>query len=133
MKNYETKESLEKLLENEGFVKTNNISVISATETTCTLRMEIKDNIKNPYQIVHGGATFGLGDTVMGMTTRMFGKKSVTLNSHISYLRPGTGKYLDATSEIIKKGKNICVLRANIYNDSNILVAVMEGTYSYID
>ena len=95
--------------------------------------MNISENSLNPYGIVHGGLIFSMGDTVMGITIRSTGRDTVTLDGTINYLKPGKGKYLIATSEVIKVGKTTSVLMANIYNDKEELIAVMSATYYFIN
>lgn len=112
-----------------GFFKNNNFHVVEATEENCVVRADLTENSLNPYKIAHGGIIFGLGDVVMGMLARTTGSKAVTLSANINYLKPGTGSYLTAKAEMIKKGNTTCVLRANIYNDKEELIATMDSNY----
>ncbi|MCI8460557.1 MAG: PaaI family thioesterase [Bacilli bacterium] len=128
----EYKKLLDDMENKPGFFKHNNYHVEKATEEECIIRADLTENSMNPYGIAHGGFIFGLGDVVMGMLARSTGRAAVTLNASINYLKPGTGKYLLATAEMIKNGKTTCVLRANIYNDKEELVATMDSNYYYI-
>ena len=129
-----TNDQLLDILENgEGFFHHNNYSVEEITEDNVILKAELTNNSMNPFGIAHGGFIFGLGDTVMGMLARKDGRNAVTLNANITYLKPGTGKYLIAKGEIIKQGKTTCYLRANIYNDEDKLIATMDSNYFYIN
>ena len=119
--------------EKDGFFKHNNYHVIEANENEVIIRADITENSMNPYGMAHGGFIFGLGDTVMGMLAATIDKKALTLNANISYLAPGTGEYLIAKGEIVKKGKTISLLRANIYNDQKKLISTMESTYYYFE
>ena len=112
-----------------NFLKHNNIIIEEVNNTTARVRLDITDNSLNPYKIVHGGLIFALGDTVMGAIVRFNGRNAVTADASINFLRPGIGKYLIAKGEVIKAGKNISVLRANIYNEEDKLIATMNGTY----
>ena len=56
--------------------------------------------------------------------------KTGTIDIHVSYLRPGRGKYFIATSNILRSGKRIAVTRMELHNDENILIAVATGCYS---
>ena len=79
------------------FLDYNNV-VVSEDEKGYKVSVEITDRTLNPFDMVHGGLTFSLGDTVMGLETRKIsgGKTAVTLNASIEFLRPGKGKYLIA-------------------------------------
>ena len=121
------------LEEKAGLFKHNNYHVIEAIENEVIIRADITENSMNPYGMAHGGFIFGLGDTLMGMLAATVNKKALTLNANISYLAPGTGKYLIAKGEIVKKGKTISLVRANIYNDQKKLISTMESTYYYFE
>lgn len=122
-------------IENEqnGFLKHNDIIIEKADEKVSKVKMDITEKSLNPYGIVHGGLIFSMGDTVMGITVRKTGRNAVALDASINYIKPGTGKYLIATSEVLKIGKTTSVLRANIYNDQNELIAIMSSTYFFIE
>lgn len=121
------------MLETEGFLKYNNITIVKAEKDEAICVAKITDNSLNPYKIVHGGLIFTLGDTVMGVHARSLSKRAVTLNASIDFLRPGRSGNLTAKSKIIKNGKTICVLIADIYDDENTLIATMRSSYYYID
>ena len=128
------KRQIEKFENTEGFIKNNNIHFIDIDENNIvTLQANITQDSLNPYNNVHGGVIFGLGDTAMGIVAAINGKPAVTISSNISYLKPAKGKYLKAMAEMIKDGNNVCFLRCNIYNDKEILVATMEGNFFYIN
>ena len=124
---------LNKMENGKGFFKNNNYHIEKIDEEEIILRADLNEDSMNPYNMAHGGLIFGLGDTVMGMTVAKDGRRAITVNANISYLHPGEGKYLLAEAKIIKKGKTICVVSANIYNDQKKLISTMESTYYYID
>ncbi len=123
---------LNKIEEQPGFFKHNNYSFIEIKENCAILKAKLNENSMNPYNMAHGGLIFGLGDMAMGTAVGTTGRKAVTLNANINYLKPAIGKYLQAKAEIIKKGKTTCYLRCNIYNDQDVLVATMDSNYYYI-
>lgn len=115
------------------FLDYNNV-VVSEDEKGYKVSVEITDRTLNPFDMVHGGLTFSLGDTVMGLETRKIsgGKTAVTLNASIEFLRPGKGKYLIARGKVIKLGKQTCTLQAEIKNEEDKLIAIMTSTYIFI-
>lgn len=127
-------ELIEQLENNPGFYKHNNYKLVNyKKEEFVELKAEINENSLNPYGFAHGGVIFGLGDTAMGILARTTGRKAVTLNANISYLRPIKGKYFIAKAILIKSGKNTACLRADIYNDENKISAIMDSNYYYFD
>lgn len=123
---------LEKMETEEGFFNHNNYHVVENSEDSVIIEAALTEEAMNPYGIAHGGFIFGLGDVAMGVLAIKKGKRAVTLDANIKYLKPGRGKKLFAQGKIIKDGDNIIFLEANIYNDEEILVAKMTGTYYYL-
>ena len=120
-------------IENYEYLKCNNITCVEIEDgKRATLKGEITKTSMNPYNIVHGGYLFGLGDTAMGLVAYSCGGNVVTVSSTINYIRPAIGKYLLAKAEMVKKGKTISNLKVDIYNDKDELVASMTGVYYYI-
>ena len=126
-------ELLKQMEEGAGFFHHNNYHVEKAVPGDVIVRVDLTEDSMNPYGIAHGGIIFGLGDVVMGMLAKGTGRKAVTLDANINYLRPGVGKYLKGQGEIIKDGNATCILQTSIYDDQERLVAVMRGTYYYIE
>ena len=120
-------EKIVEQLEKEGFFQHNGYSVVEISKEKVVLKAELTKKSMNPYGIAHGGFIFGLGDTAMGILVKMNGEKAVTLNANIDYLRPGIGNYIIATAELVKNGKTICVVKSNIYNDQEKLIATMNS------
>lgn len=129
----DTDKILNTLENEEGFFKYNNYEIVEATEENCIIKANITKNSLNPYNIIHGGLIFGLGDTIMGMLASKCGRPAVTLNSTINYLKPGVGDYITAKGEVIKQGKTTCYIQAKIYDQSEKVIAVMDANYFYID
>ena len=105
-----------------GFIQHNNIQI-----------EELDKNSLNPSGIAHGGLVFGLADTAMGVLAYLTGRKVVTVDSNINYLKPSSGKKITCTSEAIKVGKTLGVYEAKIYNEKNELTALVTGTYFFLD
>lgn len=113
----------------QEFIEYNGIKIVEASEDKSVVTVNMTEHSLNPFKIAHGGLIFALGDTVMGVTCYTTHKEFVTLNSTIDFLKPGIGKVLTATSEVIKKGRTTWVLRANITNDNDEVIAIMTATY----
>lgn len=125
----EARKIIDKMEKEAGYFKHNNYHIVKTTEESIELKADLTENSMNPYNMVHGGLIYGLGDTAMGMAVK---EKSFTLTSNISYIKPGTGKYIIARAEKIKKGNNICFTKAIIYNEKEEIIATMNASYYLI-
>ena len=129
-----TKENIIKYFNKfEGFIKHNNIYLDSLDEDKAVLYAKITEDSLNPGEIVHGGLLFGLSDTAMGALCYLTGKKVVTVNSSINYLKPCVGEKIKCIATPIKTGKSIGVYKAEIYNEDDELAAVVTGTFMFLN
>lgn len=99
------------------------------------------------YQILHGGSTATLFDSVGGIiamaelykkaTKETFEQVSLqaarlaTLDIRVDYLKPGRGEYFIATAEALRMGRKGCTMRMNMVNDQHELIATAIASYAY--
>ncbi len=129
-------ELIEKIRKNfnnqdNGFVSYNNIVIDEIKKDYAKLHVDITKNALNPSNIAHGGLIFGLADTAMGTVAYTTGKKAITINAQIDYLKPCKGKRITAIAEPLKVGRNVAVYRARIYTDEDVLSATVTGTFYF--
>lgn len=118
---------------NKGFIKHNNFKLEKQSNNDWCLSTELTEDSLNPYGFAHGGLIFSLADTIMGLKIYLLGHKAVTVDANINYLKKAQGHKLYATAEVVKEGSSICVLRANIYDENNTLIAVSTSTYYFTE
>jgi acyl-CoA thioesterase len=119
--------------ETPGFIKHNNFKVEEVTSEYCKMSVEPTEDAVNPNGTAHGGLMFGLADTTMGVLARTTGRNIVTINAQIDYLKPGKGFKITCIAEPLKVGKTTAVYRANIYNEEDILISTVTGTFFFLD
>jgi len=126
-------EELINKMNQEGFIKNNDYELKEIEDNKVTLIAKVTEKSRNPYGIAHGGFIFGLGDTAMGIASSLNGRKSVTMNANITYLRPVVGDFLKAEATVIRSGKTTCYVKADIYDEKDCLMASMDSNYYYIE
>lgn len=82
----------------------------------------------NAGGVAQGGAIFTLCDLTFAVAANARGGMTVSLNSSISYLRPGTGERLTAEAVEISAGRSTCVYQMNVYNERRALIATCTMT-----
>ncbi len=128
-----TKENIIKYFnEFNGFTKYNNMRIEDLSDEQAILIADTDENSYNPSQIVHGGLIFGLADTAMGTLAYLTGRKVVTIDSTINYLKPCRGNKVKCIATPIKVGKTIGVYKADIYNSEDDLAATVTGTFMFL-
>lgn len=82
----------------------------------------------------HAGLTFSLGDSAAGyaaLTTLPLDMEVVTAEIKINLLAPARGDLLIATGRVLKPGKRLCVVSAEVHAEADgvrTLIAVLQGT-----
>jgi acyl-CoA thioesterase len=94
------------------------------------LMLPITDRVMNPGQMVHGGVTAFLCDNAMGMASALEkGRPGVTLEMTVRYHKPGRGRCLMATGELVHTGSILNSARCEVRDDQGNLVASASGTF----
>jgi uncharacterized protein (TIGR00369 family) len=130
------------------FNKALGLQVVSLEMDSVCLKIEMKEElIGNPMrEILHGGVISSVLDVTGGITAAMgvlkklagrpleeIGKRLLnvgTIDLRIDFLRPGRGGYFMATSSIMRTGQKVAVVRMQLHNDQDLLIAVGTGTYT---
>ncbi|MCV2886221.1 thioesterase family protein [Aestuariibacter sp. AA17] len=97
------------------------------------------------HQILHGGVTASMLDTVGGLTAILHAIRNLeadgitdfeskfrnmgTIDMRVDYLRPGKGEVFIATAQVIRKGNKVAVCRMELHNESGTHIAFGTGTY----
>ena len=111
------------------YLKHNDIELIEYHKGYCKGRIRIQDFHKNLNGSVHGGCIFSLSDAVAVYTAMTDGTITTTMNASINYLFPVINtEYLYCVGKTIKSGKTVTVVRTELYDDNEKLLA--EGSFS---
>jgi uncharacterized protein (TIGR00369 family) len=82
----------------------------------------------------HAGLTFSLGDSAAGyaaLTMMPLDNEVVTAEIKINLLAPARGDWLIATGKVVKPGKRLCVVTAEVHamaDGKETLIALLQGT-----
>lgn len=92
-------------------------------------------NSRNVWGSVHGGFLYTMADTAAGAFARIrYGRRNVTLNGSMNYLRPTThSKTLTAVGREIKVGGHVGFFEVNITDDTGALVACAQMNMYFLD
>lgn len=82
----------------------------------------------------HAGLTFSIGDSAAGyaaLSLLPLDREVVTAEIKINLLAPARGERLIATGRVIKPGKRLCVVTAEVHAEDggkSTLIAILQGT-----
>lgn len=106
------------------------------TDTTLSLKMPINEKTKQPYGIMHGGASAALAETVASIacnfTLDPSKERAVGLELNISHLKMVKEGWIIATASPIKRGSTVQVWEVRIANEKGELVSYAKLTLMVI-
>ncbi len=123
------------------------LEIEELTDDHARVGFRMRDELVGNYtrHILHGGVISATLDVTAGLMAFLGVAKRVrsgsleekmerfsrlgTIDMRIDYLRPGAGAYFVATARVIRSGNRIAVIRAELHNDSDELVATATCTY----
>ena len=99
------------------------------------LKLKMRPDLQQPYGILHGGATASLIDTAMAfacITCLAEGEKTTTIDLTVHYLRPHSQGEVFCTAKIVRAGRRILTVSAEVANEEGKLIATALSTYTKI-
>jgi uncharacterized protein (TIGR00369 family) len=97
-----------------------------------TMEMEIREELMRNQGIVHGGAIASLIDSAMAFATLSLlepGQRTTTVDLTVNFLRPISSGKATARAKVVRAGRRIIVLSAEVFDDAQKLVATSLSTY----
>ena len=119
------------LVENLG------IEYLEIGEDFIRARMPVDDRTKQPYGILHGGASLAFAETLGSVAARLSidasKKRCVGLEINANHVRSVSSGYVYGTVKPINAGNSIQVWEIRITNEENKLVCISRITMSILD
>jgi len=92
--------------------------VRSAEAGALIFEYQIRKDMTNPMQVLHGGVSAGIIDDIIGATvfTMNLSHSYTTINNCIDYFAPAReGDIIEAKSSVVKRGKQIINLQCELW------------------
>lgn len=130
-----TGEDLERLRHTLGqvpFAAFLGIELTAATHGSVTLRLAIRDDLRQIHGVMHGGAIASLIDTATAFAIVSHlskPEKFTTVDLTINYLRPLKAGTATAKAQVIRSGKRLLTVSAEVFDDDGNLAAMAVSTY----
>ena len=101
-----------------------------------TVNLKMRDELRQPHGLLHGGATASVIDTAMAfavVTKLADGEKASTVDLNVYYLRPVTKGEISCTAKIVKAGKTLLTVSAEVFDSEEKLIAAALSTYMKVN
>ena len=123
------KKIVNKMINGDAFSKWLGIKVLEINEGNCTLKMTVRDELTNGFNIAHGGITYSLADSALAFAANTYNIQSMSIETSISHTKKvQSGDILKATTKEINKSKKTSIYYITITNQDNVEVAHFKGT-----
>jgi uncharacterized protein (TIGR00369 family) len=115
-----------------GFDALYGLEILSLGEEEATARVAVRDDVKQPAGLVHGGVYASIAESLTAIATSKVvsreGMSARGLSSQTSFLRPILQGTIHATARRRHRGRTTWVWEADITDDEGRLCALVRMT-----
>jgi uncharacterized protein (TIGR00369 family) len=114
------------------FLKLLGIEVESVGPGTATLVVPVREELMRNDGIIHGGVMASLIDSAFAFAIIPIlddGERTVTVDLTIHYLRPVSSGVAKATARIVRLGRRVITVSAELFDENEKLAATALSTY----
>ena len=122
-------------MQKNPFAALIGMKLIDLKHEEATVKIEMRDELRQPHGILHGGVTAALIDTAMAyavITCLEENEKASTVDLTVHYLRPHTECAFSCTAKIVRAGKRILTVSAEVTNEQGKQIATGVSTYTKV-
>lgn len=131
----EQKEYAANALHSLPFAQLIGMRLVDLKLDEAVISIEIRDDLRQPSGVLHGGVTATLIDTAMAFAVRTRLEKeakTATIDLTVHYLRPLVEGKAICTGKVVRAGKRVFTVSADVYNDDGKLIATGLSTYTKV-
>jgi acyl-CoA thioesterase len=123
------KKVVDEMMNGDAFSQWLGIEILEITEGFCKLKMTVRDEMTNGFNIAHGGIAYSLADSCLAFAANADGIQAVSIETSISHTKKvASGDTLIATSKEMNKSNKTALYYITITNQDNLEVAHFKGT-----
>ena len=123
------------VLHNLPFAKLIGIRLVDMQLDMAVLVIEMRDDLRQPSGVLHGGVTATLIDTAMAFAVRTrlaIDEATATIDLTVHYLRPHITGTFTCTAKVVRAGKRIFTVTADVHGEDGKLIATGLSTYTRV-
>lgn len=122
-------------LHNLPFAKLIGMRLVDLQLDRAVISIEMRDDLRQPSGVLHGGVTATLIDTAMAFAVRTrlpIEVATATIDLTVHYLRPHISGKFTCTAKVVRAGKRIFTVSADVVNEEGKLIATGLSTYTKV-
>ena len=117
------------------FAKLIGMKLVDLKPDEAAISIEMRDDLRQPSGVLHGGVTATLIDTAMAFAVRTrlgVEEATATIDLTVHYLRPHITGTFTCTAKVVRAGKRIFTVSADVVNETGKLIATGLSTYTRV-
>ena len=118
-------------LQSAPFDALYGLEILTLVDEEATGRVAIRDEIRQPAGLVHGGVYASLAESLTSLATAQAvgeGRIAQGLSSQTSFLRPVTGSAIHATARRRHRGRTTWVWEVDVSDDEGRVCVLVRTT-----
>lgn len=117
------------MMADDAFSQWLGIEVVDIKPGYAKLKMQVRPEMVNGFNVSHGGIAFSLADSALAFASNSYGRIAVAMENNISFTKKiMPGDTLTAETEELSLGRRIAVYNISITNQDEKKVALFRGT-----
>jgi uncharacterized protein (TIGR00369 family) len=124
---------IQKAIDSVPYAHLLGIELVEVHQGLATLGFTIRKDLTQNHGVVHGGAIASLIDTAMALaiiSALPAGERVTTVNLTIQYLRPLTKGRVTARGKVVRVGRRLITVSADVSAGDGKLAATALSTYT---
>jgi uncharacterized protein (TIGR00369 family) len=115
-----------------GFDRLYGLELLECSEERVCARVEVRDELKQPMGLVHGGVYASIAEAITSLATAFAvlgsGRTSMGLANSTNFLRPVTEGHVHAEASALHRGRTTWVWEVRFSDDEQRLCALTRMT-----
>lgn len=131
----EQKQRAKDVLSGLPFARMIGMELVDLGLDEAVIKIDMRDELRQPGGILHGGVTATLIDTAMAFAIRprlADDVRTATIDLTVHYLRPHVEGTLTCIGRVVRAGRRIFTVAADVENEEGKLIATAISTYTKV-
>lgn len=120
---------IDAMMSKDYFSQWLGIERLEERDGFCKLRMTVRPEMCNGFEIAHGGISYSLADSALAFASNSHGRQAVSVETSISHIKPlRAGDVITATAEEKSRSNKIAIYDVRVEKENGELAALFKGT-----
>ena len=129
-KSVQLEQAMRKIIDTNSYMRYLGVEMLKLTEGYGLGRMRYKEELLNPYGMLHGGSLYSLADIIAGAVACMGGHFVTTVSGNMNFLLPADHtEFVYCEAIQLRQGKHLAVFDVKIQADENRVLDSGEFTF----